>query len=188
MEPAAAEAAASSVNLVDKVNWSSPSWDLFIGLFFLIAVVMYAFLLGRERNVVAMLSIYTAFAIATAFPFINAKLSNKFQIGPPFAMRIVIFTLFLVLIYILLNRAGTLSNLSASFGVKSLITMAVLSFLQVGLFISIMLSFLPPEVRTSFASWIQLVFLSKIGLTIWLIGPVIALVLVKREEDPAPLR
>ncbi|MBU1119453.1 hypothetical protein KKH43_06245 [Patescibacteria group bacterium] len=161
------------------LNWGVPTWDLFIGLFFVISVFVYGLSLGRERILVILVSIYIAFAVSSNLPFINEKMSQKFNLGPVFVMRTLVLLVFIVALFFLFSRMGLFTTLSAK---TSLPIVVLFSILHVGLFISIVLSFMPTTVVENLSSMTRVVFTSEIGHFAWLVAPIGAMYLVKYSE------
>ncbi|MFH1671306.1 MAG: hypothetical protein ABH889_00820, partial [Candidatus Portnoybacteria bacterium] len=48
---------------------AASGWDLFIGLVFLVAVLIYGFFLGRNRIIILLISSYFSFSIIKALPW-----------------------------------------------------------------------------------------------------------------------
>ena len=66
-----AQVGGSIANAVTGVNWAQPSWDLFIILFFIVIVFFYGMMLGRDRIIIILVSIYMALAVVSNAPFIG---------------------------------------------------------------------------------------------------------------------
>lgn len=158
---------------------NAPSWDLFIGLFFIIGV-SYGFMMQRERVVVTMISAYAAIAITG----LVAPIAEKFFIGDtnvgnvfikanlsPFTVQTVIFVGIIVLITV---RGGLIG--SKAKGLLSPVEVLAYSALNSALILSTILYYLPEIQRN------QLSVDSKFAKIIidyhdwWLILPIIALV------------
>lgn len=166
-------------SLLASVNWEIPSWDLFIYLFFIISVFLYGFSLGKERILVILISVYMSLAIAQNLPFINDDLSGKFGLGPVFVLRLLVFAFFVFLLFYLFTKIGALAGFT---GHSSIAHIAVFSVLQVGLLISIILSFIPPESLSALSSFTQTVFVSDIAKFLWIIAPIAGMFLLKKGE------
>ncbi len=160
------------------IDWSTPTWDLVILLFFIISVLIYSFTLGRDRIVAILISTYLALAVATNFPFINqlTVIINKSGI---FAFQVSAFLIIFALLFFFLSRSQlvqSLANLSGSWW-----QIILFSLLQVGLLISIILSFLPEIALQHLSIFTKTIFLSDLGRFCWIILPIIALVFVQRK-------
>ncbi|MBU1167374.1 hypothetical protein KKC60_03125 [Patescibacteria group bacterium] len=165
-----------------NVNWGVPSWDLFIVLFFVVSVFVYGLSLGRERIMVILASIYMAYAVSSNLPFITEKMSQKFNLGPVFVMRTVVFLVILVALFFLFSRMNIFNNLG---GGTSLPVVALFSVLHVGLFVTIIFSFIPPTALAGLSSTTRMVFGSEIGKFLWIIAPIGAMYLMKGDDPNA---
>ena len=173
-----------SEGVLGSVNWNLPTWDLFIIIFFLIAVVVYGLSLGRERVLVVLTSIYISLAITTNLPFINSTMSKKFGLGPVFVLQILVFFCCIAGLFFLFSRMGVLAGFS---GNPSLPIIGLFSVLQVGLLISIVLSFLPDTAMSNFSPMIKFAFTSDITHFLWILAPIGALYLLRQKDDsPSP--
>lgn len=164
------------------VNWSRPSWDLFIFLFFFIVAFLYGFSLGRDRILVILVSIYIALAVVPAFPYLD-KLYLDLSIQG-FAFRVTSFYIVFVVLFFLLSRSALANLLGAhNTGVGDrLWEVLIFSVLHVGLLVSITLSFLPRSALAQLAPGTREVFTSDMGKFIWLVAPVLAMILFSRHH------
>ena len=60
------------MDFLANINWATPSWDLFIILFFVVAAFLYGLSLGRDRVIVILVSLYMALAIVNTAPYLNS--------------------------------------------------------------------------------------------------------------------
>ena len=54
------------------IDWSAPTWDIIILIFFALSVLVYSFTLGRDRIVAILIATYLALAVTTNLPFLDA--------------------------------------------------------------------------------------------------------------------
>lgn len=161
------------------IDWSRPTWDLVILLFFIITVVVYSFTLGRDRIVAILISTYLSLAVASNLPFadeINQAISNSGL----FAFQVSAFLAAFILLFIFLSRSSLLQSITNLGG--SWWQVILFSLLQVGLLMSVILSFLPEAALTSLSDFTKLIFLSELGRFCWIILPILALVFVRGRE------
>src|SRR5687767_4847400 len=97
------------IHWLQAVNWASPSWDLFIVLFFLVTVFLYGMSLGRDRIIVILVSIYMALAVVSNAPILG-KLDATVNLGQFFAFRVTTFLGIFVLLFFLLSRSALLKT------------------------------------------------------------------------------
>ena len=160
------------------INWSFPTWDMFIYIFFLSSIILYGFILGRDRILIILFSIYIALAVSSNLPYINDEIAKKFGFGPVFVMKLFVFAAIVAGLYILFSKIGLLSTFSETAGVFHV---ALFSILHIGLIISVILSFVPQE-ALGLSDFTKNVFVSDIARFTWILAPLIAMFLVKHEE------
>lgn len=169
---------------LDQLNFSSPTWDLFIFLFFVVFSLLYGFSLGRDRIIAIIVSIYMALAVVSAAPFLTSLEGQTVHvaIGPYFAFRVTLFLGVFLLIFFFLSRSAVMGTLGSVDSQGRLWEVILFSFLHVGLLISVTLSFLPKIITDQFAFLTRMVFLSEIGKFVWVVLPIAAMVLVRRPR------
>lgn len=165
-------------DFVATVNWAQPSWDLFIVLFFIIAGFLYGLSLGRDRVIVILVSIYMALAVVNTAPLIG-NLQANVGFSNIFVFRISAFVAVFIALFLLLARSALLQTIASSDTKGSWWQVMLFSFLHVGLLISIVLSFLPGEAAGHLAPLTQRIFTSETGRFLWIVGPILAMVMIK---------
>lgn len=164
---------------VSTFNWHSPSWDLFILLFWLVASVIYALSAGRGKILTILVSVYMSQLLVIEMPFLSHVVSGKLDVATPTLQQLVAFVVLFVVLFFFLSRYAFKS--SADGKQFSAIGFALIfSVLQVGLLINIILNYLPDQVKNSFSPLINIVFLHPNSSFIWLALPVVFLVIVGR--------
>lgn len=161
-------------NALDKVNWVSPTWDVFIVLFFVVTVFLYGISLGRDRILVILVSIYMALAVVSNAPFLMRS-------GTNFALRATIFIGVFLLLFFLVSRTA-LTKIFGSLASGKLWQVLLFSTLQVGLLVSITLSFLPPEAIEVLHPITRTIFASSIGRFGWVSAPIVAMIFFTGDE------
>jgi hypothetical protein len=152
----------------NHVNWAAPSWDVFIIAFFVVAVFLYGLSLGRDRLIVILVSIYMALAVVANAPAM-ARLEGNF------ALKAVSFIGIFLLLFFLVSRTSlgkVFSNLAAG----KLWQVLLFSILQVGLLVSITLSFLPPESAGALHPLTRTIFATDMARFVWVVSPIAAMV------------
>lgn len=165
-----------------SINWSRPSWDLFIFLFFFIIAFLYGFSLGRDRILVILVSIYIALAVVPAFPYLDRLYLDVSVQG--FAFRVTSFYIVFVVLFFLLSRSALINLLGAqTTGVGDrLIEVIFFSVLHVGLLVSVTLSFLPDAALAELSPGTREVFTSPMGKFLWLVAPVAAMIVFSHHR------
>lgn len=124
-----------------------PSWDLFIGLFFVVGVG-YGLVLQRDRSVTTLLSAYVALIVAEtwAVPISDFLNGNKAILNVYIAGRVSPFGitagLFVVFIILLAQKSGLRSG-----RVNNMTSFEILlfSFFSTAIIIATILSFMPAD-------------------------------------------
>lgn len=171
-----------NAGFLNSVDWSKPTWDLFIVLFFVIAAFLYGLSLGRDRIIVILVSIYMALAIVQNAPYLR---DTAFQAGINetlsrlFVFKISAFIAVFVVLFFLLSRSALLKTIAASDTPGRWWHVLLFSILHVGLVVSITLSFLPPSAIERLAPLTRQIFTGELGRFIWIVAPVLAMILLK---------
>lgn len=167
------------ISAMNSIDWSNPTWDLFLLLFFLVASLLYGLSLGRDRIIVIMVSIYMALAVVNYVPFITT-FNADISINNAFSFRIVAFLGLFILLFFFLSQSALLKTFSAdSYG--SLWQVIVFSVIHVGLLISVTLSFLPTEVSSTLSPISQNLFMGDIAKAVWITLPIVAMAIFKSK-------
>lgn len=170
-------------NLVHNFNWHSPSWDLFIFLFWGVASVFYAFAAGRGRVISLLMSLYIAKLLVLQAPWLTYAIHQQLPSGLSGLQQLVSFLIIFIILFVLLSRyAFRTSADGRHFG--SIIFTLMFAVLQIGLLINTILGYLSPTSGT-FSPLISLIFISATANFIWLILPLFYLIILGRSiADP----
>ena len=160
-------------------NWHSPSWDLFIILFWLVASVIYALSAGRGRILTILVSVYMSQLLVIEMPFLSQVVSGKLDVATPTLQQLVAFIVLFIVLFIFLGRYAFKSSADGR-QFSAIGFSLIFSVLQVGLLINIILNYLPDQVKNSFSPLVTFIFLHPYSDFIWLALPVVFLVIVGR--------
>jgi hypothetical protein len=169
---------------IGNIDWSAPTWDLFIILFFVVGALLYGMSLGRDRIIIILVSIYMGLAVVSNAPYLS-DFNAELTINQNFVIRIGVFLGVFVLLFFLLSRSALLKTLGSNTS-GSWWQVLIFSFLQCGLMISVTLSFLPEGTTNNLSPFVRQMFLSDPAVFSWLVLPIIMMALVKgkkKEED-----
>lgn len=170
-----------ALSLLAGVNWSAPTWDIFILLFFAIAALLYGLSLGRDRVIVILISMYMALAIVTNTPLLLA-LDGPLHFSTNPVLKVVFFLGTFILLFILVTRSSLLRTVGAVKVPGSWWQTILFSLFQVGLLISITLNLLPKEVTQGLSSFTKELFLSDNGRSAWMALPVLIMIFAPRQK------
>ncbi len=165
--------------MVRSFNWHSPSWDLFIILFWIVASVLFAFAAGRGRMLTILVSTYMSQLLVIKAPFFSEAVSGKFNIGTATLAQLVAFAVLFLIFFVFLSRYAFRSSVDGR-NITALPFVLIFTVLQVGLLINIVISYLPEQVQNSLSPLIQMLFLHPNAGFIWLLAPVVFLIAVGR--------
>jgi len=171
---------AGIIDWFSAMDWSNPSWDLIILLFFVVGALLYGIAMGRSRIVVVLMSIYITLAIANTVPW-TKYLRGSISINNAFVLQATLFIALLILFFFLMSRSAVGRVIGDSKGAWWQVI--VFSFLQIGLLISVVLTFLPTDFLANFSQMTQSIFVSDIGRLVWLVLPILAMLLVKDDSE-----
>ena len=167
---------------------SVSGWDLFIVLIFLIAVLVYGFFLGRNRMIILLLGSYFSLAIVQVIPWTRLLALEWLGIGevPSASLPIMIFLGIILLFYFLIPRSILSSTLRIrKRGDASWLQLFILSAVQIGLLLMVIISFLPAEESANLGPLIKKLFLGPEARFVWIALPILTMVLMrwKRKKD-----
>ena len=127
-----------------------PSWDIFIGLTFLVGIG-YGFILKRDKTVTLLCSVYIGFVIASTFSndvfqFFNGNkvIANQLWIRSNAPISTIAIVLFVASIIFISGAINSSSNRSGDLSPFEVIAYSALS---TGLIITTVIGFLPEPTR-----------------------------------------
>lgn len=165
-----------------NINWTNPSWDLFIVLFFFIAAFLYGFSLGRDRVVAIMVSLYMALAVVNYAPFLQNLNTEINIVTSLFAFKISAFLGVFLVIFFFLSRSAIVRSLAGGGAVGKWWQVLLFSVLHAGLLVSVVLSFLPPDTLNYLSFATREIFTSEAGRFLWIILPILAMAGLKGDD------
>ena len=141
-----AEVATETANFMQNIDWTRPTWDLFIVLFFIVAAFLYGLSLGRDRIIVILVSVYMSLAIVDRAPFLNSEgfqnainnITSQF-----FVFQISAFVLIFIVLFFVITRSALIKTIASSDSPGPWWQVLMYSVLHVGLLVSIILSYIP---------------------------------------------
>ncbi len=167
------------IKLIHGFNWHSPSWDLFIILFWLVASVIYAFAAGRGRILTVLMSIYMSRLIVLEAPFLSVEVGKKLPGTALSLQQLATFGILFIILFIFLGRYAFKTS-ADSRRMSSVAFSIVFAILQIGLLINIVIGYLPELYKVQLNPLIQFLFVRNPASFIWLILPVAFLIFLGR--------
>lgn len=158
-----------------------PTWDVFIGIAFVIGVA-YGFVLRREKTITTLLSTYIGLVIASSFSdsiysFFQGDtvIANQVWIKSNASLTTISIAVFLISTFLV---SGSINSSSTRSGDTSPLEVIIFSALNVALIISVILGFLPEEVRASTIEGSRAANMIYAFRTWWVVVPPIALIIM----------
>jgi hypothetical protein len=163
------------ISIFQSFNWHTPSWDLFILLAWVGASIFYAFATGRGRVINIFFSVIMAKLLTSEAPFLTKAISSQVPSSLSSLQQLAAFIAIFLLLFMLLGRFVFKTSADGRH-LGSIIFGLVFSFLQIGLLINIILTFLPVGVQENFSQLIRFVFIQKPASFVWLVSPIVFLI------------
>ena len=164
-----------AVSLVHNFNWHTPSWDLFIILAWVGASVFYSFATGWGRVINILLSVFMAKLLTIEAPFLLNAIYSKIPSSLQSLQQLAAFVALFLLLFMLLGRF-VFKTSADSRRLGSIFFGLIFSFLQIGLLINIVLTFLPVGIQENFSQLIRILFIQKPAGFVWLVTPIVFLI------------
>lgn len=165
--------------MLKTFNWHSPSWDLFILLFWVVASLIYAFSAGRGKILTILVGVYMSQLLVKEMPFLSQVVSDRLNVATGTLQQLAAFAIIFIVLFVFLGRYAFKSSVDGKH--FSAIGFAlVFAFLQVGLLINIVIHYLPDYVQNTFSPLISFIFLHQYSNFVWLILPVAFLIVLGR--------
>lgn len=165
--------------LIHNFNWHSPSWDLFIILFWLVASVIYAFAAGRGRILTVLMSIYMSRLIVLEAPFLSAEVGKKLPGAALSLQQLATFAILFIVLFIFLGRYAFKTS-ADSRRMSSLAFGIIFAIMQIGLLINIVIGYLPELSKSQLSPLIKFLFVGSTASFVWLVLPVVFLIALGR--------
>lgn len=166
----------------NSIDWSIPTWDLFIIFIFIVGSFVYGLTLGKGRLVIILISFYISLALINYFPYKEFNLS-RVEFGELFILKIIAFFGLTMLIFFLFSR----SSVSAVFRTSkdysgTWFQILLFSFFHVGLLVSALFLFLPEKSLELFSPQTRAIFSSPIGRFLWMLIPVVYMAFIRKKR------
>lgn len=158
-------------NTFGNIDWQHPSWDLFLGIFFVVGALLYGVSLGKDRIIAILVSIYMALGIVETLPdfVLNIKINANFT------LQVTAFVAVFVVLFFLLSRTAVLNSLNPN-SQGSWWQVIIFSILHIGLLVSVTMSFLPTNLLSNFSELTRTIFTQEWARFGWVIAPIIAMI------------
>lgn len=167
------------MELLAKVYWFTPTWDLFAILFLIVAAFLLGLTMGRNKIIIFLISTYIAIVVINFFP--SDYIFETPKIDENFIYPIAVFIAVVFVFYILLSNSALKKALRRT-GDRSVFLIFLFSLFCVGLVLSVVLSFFPKELIETFNPVTQTLFMTKLSKFLWALVPVTGMALIRRRK------
>jgi hypothetical protein len=165
-------------NVVHSINLTNPSWDLFVLLAFVVGIGFYLMRGGVGRAFLVLLSSYISFSLVTRLALIEKVLGVNLQ--NTLTNKTIIFLAGILVIFFILSRSGFFPMFRQS-SKKVWFKTLVISFLQIGLVISLIVSFTSIQEAKNLSMFLRYFFATDGAQFFWLVSPLLAIFLFKEK-------
>lgn len=159
-----------------SISALGPAW--LFGALGTVAVSLYGLSLGRTRAVISLLAIYAAFAFDRTFPYLEKIQEITASQVETYWLRTAVFLAAYILIFTIFNFSFVRKKLSSA--EFSLFGIVLISLLQLGFLVSIILSFLPESLISQLSLGPSInYFTAPQALFLWMVTPLLALLFLR---------
>ncbi len=169
-------------NFLQALSWSRPTWDLFIVVFLCVGTLVYGFSLGRDRIIMIMVAVYMALVAVMHLPFIP-QFTAAISFNNGFVIKMGTFLGMFAVLFFMLTRSALNHSLSGDGELGRWWHVLVLSFMQVGMLVSVVMGFLPPHWIDKLSPLTQIIFSSPWGKFGWVVAPIFGLLFVGLSNE-----
>lgn len=150
-----------------------PTWGSFVWIVFAFSIIFCAWKQGKGDLTLRILSVLISLALISSLPLLDFKLGGM-QFSHPWARLVVFFLLFVI--FTLFVGKTSLSLVAKTQG--TFINRAILAIVFSGLFVSVLLSLAPEEIKKELGQWVSLAFIGQPVEFIWIMASIIFILLI----------
>ncbi len=163
-------------DVTSSLSGTVSGWDILVAVVFMGGVLFYSLGLGRDRVFIVLISTYISLALFEKSGVIFK--TAGFQVRHSFVNDTIIFLAVILFSFFVLSNSVFTSVFDQSPKGTWLQTLTI-SFLQIGLTISIIVSFFSPEKADTLSFFMKSVFVENGAQSFWLLAPFAAMVLLR---------
>lgn len=166
----------ASVQTISRIL-SNPTWDLMVILFFIAAGFFYGITVGKTKLIAMLFSFYVSGLVFENFSYLDFVTEGR-PLIEIFLFRAAAFAILVIILAVLFNRF--LPHDYAS-GTREWWRIFILSFLEVGLLMSLIFQLFPAKELFNFSPFVENLFASSRAFFWWLTLPLVALFFVRKR-------
>ena len=155
-----------------------PTWDVLVVLFFIAAGFFYGISAGKTKLIAVLFSLYVSATVFKNLSYLDFLTKGRSLFGT-FLVRGAVFAILVLLLIILFNKFLSRDYTS---GTRVWWQIFLLSFLEVGLLMSLIFQLLPVKNLFAFSPVVENIFASSKAFFWWLILPLVALFVIVRRR------
>lgn len=174
-----------AINLVDnasqvlnKVDLSKPTWDIFLILFFITFAFFYGLFLGRDKIIHIIVSIFFSYTLVNNMNFIFKIFTNLTTTGASI-LKLTLFVLFIFLFFFVITKKSIFSSVSNY--ASSWWHVVMYSVIHTGLLISLSLSFMDEVNLSVFGGFVKNIFIIPQATFVWVLLSIFSIVFLKKK-------
>lgn len=165
-------------SVIHSVSLTNPSWDLFVILAFVAGIGFYLLRRGGERAFWILLSTYISYAIITRLVLIERFLGWKMQNAT--TDKVMIFLIMILVVFFIVSKSVFVPAFRQG-SRKAWFRTFIMSFLQIGLIVSLIVSFLTPQEVKNLSIFLRYFFGQDGAQLFWFLSPLAAIFLLKEK-------
>jgi|JI8StandDraft_1071087.scaffolds.fasta_scaffold00071_21 hypothetical protein len=148
------------------------TWEMLLLGGLLLSGIIYGFVVGRDRAVTVLLATYVSLAVVTNAPILG-RINIALGISKSPWLTLFWFFGVFVIAFLILWRSALLRSLASNRGAwwETLL----FSIMQIGLFLSIALYLIPPDMLKVLSFVTLQTFTDELGRSFWLLAPLVFL-------------
>jgi len=162
---------------IPSASIAGPRW--LFGIFGVVALSLYGLSLGRTRAILSLLSLYSAFVIIKLFPYFEKIEDLIGKEVEAYWIKLGIFLTAFIIIFVIFSFSFLSKRMASS--EFSLFWIILISIIQFGFLISIVLSLLPEEIATAWSFGFYNYFGTSTALFVWAISPLPVLIFIRKK-------
>lgn len=162
-----------------NLGFTGLGWQFLIPIVLALVIFVYGVSLGRNRLLGLLLSTYLALIMVRTIPWSLFRIED-----PSFGLQIVVLLAMVFFLFIFLPGSVLGNGLGITYKkIKtSWVWLFIFAILQLGLFFSVILSFLPDENLTKTPDFVKKFFVSPESQFIWLALPLLIMILYRKKK------
>jgi len=172
----------SFLNNLANFNFSG-YWDWLLVLIFLAVALVYGLTMGRNRLVIVMLGVYFSWLLTRAIPWKELTWLGIKE-APASTIQIFIFLALVLGFYFLIPHSALRYAMKlGGRGRGAWWQILVLSVLQIGLVLAMVMSFLPVKVTAGLSPLARTIFTGSLAQFVWLLLPITAIMFLRGRQQ-----